>query len=265
MAVLRVYFDDSGEESDPQHKVCSIGGFVTTARKWKKLERKWRETLNSPDFDVPYFHMKEFAHCIGPFEKWKNKENKRIAFLQSLIEIIREFNLIGIASILILEDFRRIKAEKGLDINDYSFNLYNCIALMYDKVTKYHVEVFVDRTNDVHLKIDKALKYFNTDGRYPGNYVQITPLAKWLTFKEVIPIQVADFIAWEARDDLDTKFLWFSNPNKGNSHYEWAKSLLKWCEKENKNSLSQRVVDSSFKSGPHLWDRLGLSLYLSTQ
>ena len=29
------------------------------------------------DYDVPYFHMKEFAHSTGRFKRWKGREELR--------------------------------------------------------------------------------------------------------------------------------------------------------------------------------------------
>jgi hypothetical protein len=38
--------------------------------------------------DVPYFHMREFAHSVGPLTGWKAYENKRATFLGKAADII---------------------------------------------------------------------------------------------------------------------------------------------------------------------------------
>src|SRR3974390_2963402 len=95
MAILRAYLDSSGEDT-PQHKVCSIAGFITTIKKWKKFEKLWKQTLIT--YKVPYFHMNEFAHYKPPFDIFWDAElgkekPERIAFLQALSNVMEETNL----------------------------------------------------------------------------------------------------------------------------------------------------------------------------
>ena len=63
MAIIRGYFDDSGEEIDPQHKACSLFGYIADGNSWPGFETKWQKALD--DAGMPYFHMKEFAHFLG--------------------------------------------------------------------------------------------------------------------------------------------------------------------------------------------------------
>ena len=73
------YYDASGSESDAQGAIMVIG-LVASEAKWRKFANSWRRVLGSKRFDVPYFHMKEFAHSKGPFEKWRGDDETRKAF-----------------------------------------------------------------------------------------------------------------------------------------------------------------------------------------
>jgi hypothetical protein len=107
MVMLRAYFDNSGQEDDPQHKVCSLAGFVTTVKKWRKFDKLWKQTLRQ--YKVPYLHMKEFAPNIDPFEKFKDDEQGRRQFIKSLIDIMDETHLMVILSVIRLIDFRKLR------------------------------------------------------------------------------------------------------------------------------------------------------------
>src|SRR5258707_733544 len=71
-----------------------VAGWAAPVGFWDQAEIDW--TLALAKFDVPYFHMREFAHSIGPFAKWKGKEGTRRRFLETLAEIIRDRLLFGI-------------------------------------------------------------------------------------------------------------------------------------------------------------------------
>jgi len=59
--VLSSYSDAIGTVNSEHALVVS--GFVSTTEKWMRFEKCWTQILKL--FDVPYFHMKEFAHSTG--------------------------------------------------------------------------------------------------------------------------------------------------------------------------------------------------------
>jgi hypothetical protein len=56
----------------------------TEAKDWEQFEIKRERAL--VDFQIPYFHMREFAHSTGVFEDWKGKETKRRKLFVKLIK-----------------------------------------------------------------------------------------------------------------------------------------------------------------------------------
>ncbi len=41
MAVIRAYFDDSGDPDDPTHSFLTIAGYVAELGDWKRFEGYW--------------------------------------------------------------------------------------------------------------------------------------------------------------------------------------------------------------------------------
>lgn len=118
MVMLRAYFDDSGEEMDPQHKACSLFGYATDGTKWPIFEMAWQTALDNTG--MPYFHMKEFAHFNGPFAPFRDDEKARIKFVQDLGAAIGSVGLQGFGSTIRLADLRKFNQERGYQINDYA-------------------------------------------------------------------------------------------------------------------------------------------------
>jgi hypothetical protein len=61
------YYDDSGTSHDTLAVV--VGGFLATDEQWRYFERNWNQTLQR--FGISLFHMKDFAHSVGEFSKFK--------------------------------------------------------------------------------------------------------------------------------------------------------------------------------------------------
>ena len=201
MAVLKASFDDSGDEKDPQEKVCSLAGYVATVEQWHYFEEHWKKALK--DHDVKYLHMKEFAPSLKHFAKYKNDEKGRIELLKSLIKVMQDAQLEGIGSIVKIPDIKYYNDRHHYDIISYSFNLHVCMDIMSKRWPDTTIEMVLDRTNKIGPNINKAIEYCKSEeyyGEYNDNIMPI-PLAKDLNFKKVIPIQAADLLAWEIHKD----------------------------------------------------------------
>jgi hypothetical protein len=255
MMILKAYLDNSGEENDPQHRVCSIAGYVTTVNKWRKFYKLWKQTLTL--YKVPYLHMKEFAHNIGPFEKFKNNEENRRQFIRSLINVMEETHLRGIMSVIRLADFRRFNEEKKLNINALAFNLYICMSIVSLTWKNKPAEIIVDRINNAGQITDKARKYADTDVFLDKltDCIQVNILRRELTFKEIIPIQAADFLAWEIRKHIDSKDEWFSKFKIGDDPTAWNKSMKDWSGQKGINiRKSYEILSEQTYPYGFVWD-----------
>lgn len=93
MIKLTGYFDASG---GAEHSYVIVAGYVSTVARWKRFDREWWKVLRRKEFDVPYFHMKEFAHSVGAFSGWKDDEHRRRRFLGALIGVIAKYTTIAV-------------------------------------------------------------------------------------------------------------------------------------------------------------------------
>ncbi len=100
MALFTAYFDESS--TDDNSHFTGVGGLLADVDHWKKFEERWKAILS--EYDVPYSHMKEFAHSTKFFKKWKSAskefEPQRQAFLGKLCEAAVEFSAYSFAFVV---------------------------------------------------------------------------------------------------------------------------------------------------------------------
>ena len=89
--MLTAYFDEAMEKD-----FTVVCGWVSDVNGWEGFEVDWNLFLIK--YDVPYFHMKEFAHSMGPFAKFKDNSTRRRQFLVDAWDIIRSRTLRGFVS-----------------------------------------------------------------------------------------------------------------------------------------------------------------------
>jgi hypothetical protein len=83
---MMVSYLDESEGAEPLRAMV-IAGWSATIEQWEGFEVDWKLFLIS--YRVPYLHMKQFAHSVGPYKKWKDRPVIRKKFLAEASEIIR--------------------------------------------------------------------------------------------------------------------------------------------------------------------------------
>lgn len=80
---MKAYFDGSHNGRSSGGSVA-VSGWLSTGERWAGFDVEWQSILNK--YEVPYFHMKEFAHSVGAYKHgWKSNEQKRRAYIEELI------------------------------------------------------------------------------------------------------------------------------------------------------------------------------------
>jgi hypothetical protein len=128
MFALKCYFDAS---YDSPKTTTIVSGWVSTTGLWERFDADWRLLLAK--YNVPYLHMREFAHSIkgSPFERWRGEESKRASFLSSAAEVIRGYAKFGVACVVDHKAFDQVDAEYALSEilgNPYALAGRDCIA-----------------------------------------------------------------------------------------------------------------------------------------
>lgn len=204
MAILKAYFDDSGNENRLQEKACSLAGYVATVEQWGYFEEHWKKVLKEKK--VSYLHMRDFAPCVKEFAKYKDDEQGRIELIQSLIEVMKNAQLEGVASVVKMPDIRYYNDRDNYDFIPYSLNLHTCMDIMSARWPNTTIELYLDRRNKLQPKINKAIEYAKSEnlfGKYNKDILPI-PLPKELNFRNFVEIQAADLLAWEIHKDVVT-------------------------------------------------------------
>lgn len=188
------YFDAS--YADDQKTITVVSGWVATIEQWESFVVDWRLLLAS--YHLPYFHMNEFAHSKGPFEKWKNLEDMRAQFLGLAAEVIKENVLHGFASVVHQKHFDSVNTAY-----EFSEHLGNCYSLASRSC--------IADCNQWLRKEERAfpVKYiFDQGDAGASELVRIAqlhgfpipsfePSRDMRGRKGVIPLQAADFAAYE--------------------------------------------------------------------
>jgi len=113
--MFQCFFDEGGGED---HGFIAVCGYVASVEKWKRFEADWKRMLAL--HQVPYLHMKQLAHFKGPYQKWKNDENGRVAFLRDAGAIVCGSADYGFLSAVWYSDFLKVNQQYYLAENFHS-------------------------------------------------------------------------------------------------------------------------------------------------
>ncbi len=161
--------------------------------------------------------MKEFAHSTpgSPFEKWKGNEAVRRSFLSSLMDIMERHVLSVIGTTVPNEDFRRLMLAQQNLVRDPYFMCFQQTMLAaginafaeFKTVSRSleipssdlpegeQIEVVFSR-QDEFRGLAESLHYAIQD------HMTIGPMLgsfSWASYNTVIPLQVADLVAYEMK------------------------------------------------------------------
>lgn len=199
MGVLRAYFDDSGDPSDSDLSACALAGYVGTFESWNFFEPEWREALDR--HGAPYFHMNELGHLDGELgKKFGGRENEaaRNAFFEDLIKVICNAGLVGFAAVVLKDDLRRFNNERRLRLNAISLCIFACMNEIFCTFKNDLIEMRIDGFDKATSKIEAAVQIAKSHPSGDASeHIDVNVLSGGFSFKNVLPIQAADFLAYE--------------------------------------------------------------------
>jgi hypothetical protein len=198
LAVLSSYSDASGTVNSEHALVVS--GFVSTAEKWMRFEKRWTQTLTL--FDVPYFHMNEFAHSTGVYTAWKGNEKRREAFIKRLISCCIANVIHGFSCGIVLSDYLEVNLKyKYRERTGGPFAMcgrgYIADVQKWHKAGRYKDYPIDFVFDDGDYEKGKLLTHLQTY-RYPLPIFKYgLPRKNDPSVVPVVPLQAADLVAWE--------------------------------------------------------------------
>ena len=175
--------------------------------------------------------MTDFNANEKPYTHLRDQDAERKAIMQSLIGVIRNCSLLGFYSVVRLEEFERFCADKCVLIDPYAFNLYVCKVMMAREWPDARIELKLDRVPKPNNKIALSDFYMDSDPLHAGGgkRISVEALAECDTFREITPIESADFLAWESRKEAIHKDGWNAGGSDWAALPEYKKSLESWA------------------------------------
>ena len=201
------YVDESG--TDEGNRFIVLGGLLSDGKRWMAFSRRWKKILKKAD--VPYSHMREFAHNSGAFRKWhslnKQFEPQRHDLMKQLCDAIVDCAVYGFGFIMSKNDYEKhvpenIKQTMGepyVFLARWCFVVLGRWAVNNDHNNPINI-VFergqpqsdIRRDHRIVLQHEQARRYFRI-----GSLVFGDKYNRKLSDKSVLPLQGADIVAYE--------------------------------------------------------------------
>jgi hypothetical protein len=232
--ILKGYFDESGDANDVNETSVSVAGYLGPVEAWDHLESEWQSVLKK--FDVPCLHMFQLKARSGPFSKW-TKGDPKFDELEGniLAELAKAIGatggLYGFGHTVDTRDLRKFNQEFGMKVKAKAFALAHCLLSLRAEFRLEDIELTLDRMTKPQNVIATATEYFSTDRRHADWMAlpTLSPLPERgaRSSKDVLPLQAADFLVWEARKDYELKREFLDTvplligPNFGNEIMNW--------------------------------------------
>lgn len=200
MLRLLAYFDESGHSRDPDTKFLGIAGCLSEATIWHKVEREWKAVLESES--LPYWHMREFAHSQGAFNKWKGNECKRREVYARLWQIILAAKVLPLGCFVPFSEYHQYFQE---DYNKpfsepYYLCYLQCIGFIAQtKDFEIVHEILPVFDNKDGIKGESLKMYDHLSDRFSGKIVP--PV--FSNTRDALPLQIADIIAYESKKEFE--------------------------------------------------------------
>jgi hypothetical protein len=234
MGTFKGYFDESGNDTE-QHNALAFCGYVNTIDGWRKFEAAWQKALD--DNGAPYLHMKELHDPNGPLAKFAGKKGQEACkkLLSDLIGVIRGSGFSCAGSLVRIPDLREFNKRHGTNLEALPLAIYATIGELFLLYPQDTLELIADR-------MDESEKTFATAVEYCESYIYYNSSEKmrWLSlkgdnsFRNVLPIQAADFLAWEARKEHERKNGWWKDHKRGLHESKWQMSQGMWLGRQGK-------------------------------
>lgn len=221
IAVLKGYFDESGDGKDAKETSVSLAGYVARLEAWQRFEPAWRAVL--AEFHLPYLHMADLKSRTGPYASWADEDEsvvdeRETRLFTKLVGVVKEAGLSYCCGhTVVTRDLRRFNQEHGLNIDAKSFVLAQCMKWVCVKFPQEQTEMILDRMTKPEVTVAAAWQYLRSDHHYwrITQEPTVSPLPE--RGKEcsqtLFPLQLADFLAWEVRKDYELKRRRFESDN----------------------------------------------------
>jgi hypothetical protein len=251
--VIKGTLDDSRRDG-----LWAVAGFVGFVDQWEDFEAAWHRLLDT--HGIPYLHMKEMGNPEGVYKKWHPPQEhyeETANFFSDVAKTIGRCGIQGFGAITRIRDLEKFNAEKNLDLQPYPLAAFGTLIALWNRHPREPVELFFDHVEKVQSKLCKTKEYADSDHEYAGDFdqVQLIPLNKSWTFRDVPALQAADFLVWEyGKTHLDREEWWQQEDKPSDEDMRWQ-AFDAWMKKEKprtRKSILALLERTSFTG--FIWD-----------
>jgi hypothetical protein len=155
-------------------------------------------------------------------------EADRVKVLKALIKTIKECGLTAFGVTIRLPDLRRFNAERNRNLEALPLALYVCMNDIYVEDPWRKVQMILDKFDKPWNVIEKAKAY--AAGHWSDDVSQnteFTALKETESYKNILPMQAADFIAYEIKKNVESRRDWFDS-TIGHDPDTWEETERRW-------------------------------------
>lgn len=231
MAILKAYFDDSKHTNE----LLTVGGYLSDVESWGRFETEWKQILDQAK--VPYLHMKEFWHKDGIYKHIKDLPAAEESFFRKLVQAIKGHTKFCTQTTVLLDDLKRFNSDHDLELSAPALCVYGCLRALQWAFPRGEIEAIFDKFEAASPAIDLAKDYLQSDvsaqpqpGDRENPFLSIYSLEKQDSWRNILPLQAADWLSWEMRKTcIDTK-PWIEK--KGHDQtVDWVHDFNKWAQR----------------------------------
>lgn len=213
------YFDASGHPDEMPGAVF-VTGFVSTIDKWLLFEAEWLALLDRHGIEPP-FHMSEFATGQPPFEEWEGDLKRQTAFHVEVRQLLKKRMNKSFGQGVLTADLERVRREYELPTAATPPRETIGVTLA-DAYTYCAVGAFLlaQDWKDKRMLPGERIEYvYETGDEHQPHFAHamrelfgVDPIFR--KKEESVPLQAADYLAWEHRKVLMEQIQNSSRPTR---------------------------------------------------
>jgi hypothetical protein len=244
VTILRAYLDDS--RNGPW---VTIGGCLAFLDAWERFEPLWQQHLDA--FGVPWLHMKQFNNpdpAAKPYGHLKgDNQSRSVEFMAASEAIINEHSHQHPGCSVRVPDLEAFNAKYGLQLDPYSLAIYGCIIRMRRLHTD-PIQLVIDRFDKAQSRTERALGYAASDcgENLMARDFTTTHLGGAESFRTILPMQAADFVAYETCKYRSERTDMILSPEIRENPDLMSLAIRKW---EDKNKPRDRKSFQALRDG----------------
>ncbi len=224
MLFINAYFDETGDEQDPNVYFSGFGGCISTDTEWIEFSAKWDRIL--ADYDLPYFHCADFFQFQGEWKDgWKDDLPKCQELYRRLWNAIMHLQPIPVGCLIPLKPYREklTKEQRKFLIDTYFVAFQTVIGMAYASLGDPKTAFKVGRIATI---FDDKKGFQHHIQAFYDAWIESSPFIKEKTarpyfddWRLIVPLQVADIIAYESHREYRRRLYSPEKPKK----YGWQR------------------------------------------